>query len=128
MTDIPEGLCYTYDNLWARREPDGTVTVGLTHYAVWRLSKITLAHPPGVDRVLTTGAHALTLDTVNGAVDYLAPVSGRVTAVNAQAVSDPESIGDDPYGAWLFRLELTDPDSLGNLLDAEGYRSLIGGQ
>jgi glycine cleavage system H protein len=126
MTDIPEGPRYTYDHLWARQEPDGTVTVGVTQRATGRLGDITFVDLPDVGRVLAAGTHAVTVDTVMGTSDFIAPVSGRVTAVNGDAVADPESIRGDPYGAWLFRLEPENVGDLGRLLDASGYRDLTG--
>jgi glycine cleavage system H protein len=128
MTDIPEGLRYSYDHLWARQEPDGTVTVGITQRAGMALDGITFVDLPDIGRVLTAGTQAVTVDTVMGTSDFITPLSGRVTAVNAGPADDPESISGDPYGAWLFRLEPQDPGDLGRLLDASGYRNLIGDQ
>jgi glycine cleavage system H protein len=127
MTDFPEGLRYTYDDLWARQESDGTVTIGLTRRAARRLGHIRIVLLPGTGSVLTAGTQAVTIDTANGSNDFTAPVSGRVTAVNAGPAEDPKSISDDPYGAWLFRLEPDDAGHLGRLLDAGGYRALAGG-
>ncbi|HUN37018.1 MAG TPA: glycine cleavage system protein H [Trebonia sp.] len=128
MTDIPEGLRYSYDHLWARQEPDGTVTVGITQRAASGLGDITYVDVPDVGRALGAGAQAITVDTVMGTSDFITPLGGRVTAVNEATVSDPESIGGDPYGAWLFRLEPEEPGALDGLLDASGYRDLIGDQ
>jgi glycine cleavage system H protein len=128
MTDIPEGLRYTYDHLWARQEPDGTVVFGLTERAAGGLGNITFVDLPDVGRDLTAGTQAVTVDTVMGTSDFLAPVSGRVSEVNAGPAQDPPSIASDPYGAWLFRVEPEGPVDLGQLLDAGGYRDLTGDQ
>jgi glycine cleavage system H protein len=128
MTDIPEGLRYSYDHLWARQEPDGTVTVGMTQRASLGLGDLTFVDLPDIGRVLTAGTQAVTVDTIMGTSDFTTPVSGRVTAVNANSAEDPESISGDPYGAWLFRLEPEDPGDLGKLLDADRYRAVIGDQ
>lgn len=126
MTDIPEGLRYTYDHLWARQEPDGTVAIGLTERAAGGLGNITFVDLPDAGRVLAAGTQAVTVDTVMGTSDFLTPVSGRVSAVNSGPAQDPESIRADPYGVWLFRLEPDGPVNLGKLLDAGGYRAMIG--
>jgi len=128
MTDIPEGLRYSYDHLWARQEPDGTVTVGLTQRAATGLGDITFVDLPEIGRVLETGTQAATVDTVMGTSDFITPLAGRVAAVNSGSASEPESISDDPYGTWLFRLEPEDPGDFGSLLDASGYRAMIGDQ
>jgi glycine cleavage system H protein len=126
MTDIREGLRYTYDHLWARQEPDGAVTFGLTQRAAGGLGNITFVDLPDVGREMEAGTQAVTVDTVLGTSDFLTPVGGRVTEVNAGPARDPESISGDPYGVWLFRLQPTGPADLGNLLDASGYRAMIG--
>ena len=128
MTDIPEGLRYTYDHLWACQQPDGTVTVGVTQRAAMGLGDVTYVDMPDIGRVLSAGTHAVTVDTVMGTSDFITPVSGRVSEVNASPAEDPQSIRRDPYGAWLFRLEPDDLGDLGKLLDAGGYRGLIGDQ
>jgi glycine cleavage system H protein len=39
---------------------------------------------------------------------------------------DPALVNTDPYGdGWMIRLKLDDPDSVGDLLDSDGYRALI---
>jgi len=128
MTDIPEGLRYSYDHLWARQEPDGAVSVGLTQRAATGLGDITFVDVPDIGHVLAAGAQAITVDTVMGTSDFITPLGGRVTEVNAGPTGDPESISGDPYGAWLFRLEPQDAGDLGRLLDASGYRDLLGDQ
>ena len=128
MTDIPEGLRYSYDHLWARPEADGTVSMGVTGHAATGLGVITFVDLPKMGRVLEAGSQAITVDTVMGTSDFVTPLGGRVTAVNEGPAGDPETIRDDPYGAWLFRLEPEDPGDLGQLLDASGYRALIADQ
>jgi glycine cleavage system H protein len=126
MTDIPEGLRYTYDHLWACQEPDGTVTVGLTQRAAGGLGNITFLDLPDVGRALVAGTLAVTVDTVMGTSDFLTPLGGRVTAVNTGPAEDPESISGDPYGVWLFKLRPDGGGDLSGLLDADGYRAVIG--
>ncbi|HBX81633.1 MAG TPA: glycine cleavage system protein H, partial [Propionibacteriaceae bacterium] len=36
-------------------------------------------------------------------------------------------VNSDPYGdGWMFEVELSDPEELDDLLDAEAYAELIG--
>jgi glycine cleavage system H protein len=56
-----------------------------------------------------------------------APVSGAVVEVNDLLVDEPTMINDDPYHAWLCRIEPSDPAELGSLVSAEQYRSRIEG-
>ena len=48
----------------------------------------------------------------------IAPLSGEVLEVNQQAVDEPETINEDPYGeGWLVRIRLADPAEVDALLD-----------
>jgi len=39
----------------------------------------------------------------------------------------PEAVNDDPYGAgWMIKIELDNPNDVNELLDAAGYKALIG--
>ena len=56
------------------------------------------------------------------------PVSGKVTAYNEELEDSPELVNDDPYGeGWLIKLEFSDADELGDLLDAGAYGDMVGG-
>jgi glycine cleavage system H protein len=48
-----------------------------------------------------------------------APVSGVVRERNAQVLSRPGALNEDPNGAWLVELELTDSSELSHLLTGE---------
>jgi glycine cleavage system H protein len=42
--------------------------------------------------------------------------------------ADPALVNSDPYGkGWFFKMELTDPSEVAQLLDDAGYRLQIGG-
>jgi glycine cleavage system H protein len=42
--------------------------------------------------------------------------------INEALEDSPELVNSDPYGdGWFFKLKLTDPAELDDLLDADGY-------
>ena len=46
--------------------------------------------------------------------------------INDELEGAPELINRDPYEAgWLFRLQLTEPEELDGLMDAESYAQLL---
>ena len=49
-----------------------------------------------------------------------------VTEAN-EALSDaPETINEEPYGkGWIFKLQVSDPSQLDELLDAAGYEAIL---
>ena len=64
------------------------------------------------------------VESVKAASDIYAPVSGQVVARNEAAVDTPESVNQDAYSAWLFKLKPSDPGELAALLDAAGYAAV----
>jgi glycine cleavage system H protein len=118
--NIPADLKYTASHEWARREADGTITVGITEYAQDALGDIVFVELPKVGNTYTAGDDAAVVESVKAASDIYAPVSGEVVAVNEPVADAPESINADAYGAWLFKIKPSDAGFDG-LLDAAAY-------
>ena len=54
-------------------------------------------------------------------------MSGEVTEINPEVVSDPTLANTDPHGeGWLFKVKLTDLAQLDNLMSADEYKASIG--
>ena len=62
-----------------------------------------------------------TVESVKAASDIYAPIAGEVVAVNQAAVDAPESVNQDAYAAWLFKLKPDNAADLDGLLDAAAY-------
>jgi glycine cleavage system H protein len=122
---IPADLKYTRSHEWARREADGSVSVGITHHAQDRLGDLVFVETPKVGTLVRTGAECGAVESVKAASDIYAPVSGEVIAVNQALAGSPEQVNQDAYGAWMFRLKPSDPAELDGLLDAAGYTQLV---
>ena len=55
------------------------------------------------------------------------PVGGKVIEFNEELADAPEKVNSDPYGeGWIIKVEVTNAAEMDNLLDAEGYKALIG--
>jgi len=122
--NTPEDLRYTADHLWVRAGSDGTLTVGITNHAQEELGDIVFVQPPAVGRKVQQGEECGVIESVKTAADLHAPVSGEVTAVNAEVADRPERVNADPYGTWLFRMKPGQPAELDALLDAASYGRL----
>jgi glycine cleavage system H protein len=48
-----------------------------------------------------------------------------VTEVNEELATAPEKINSDAHGAWLLKVELTDPKEVDSLLKAEDYEKFV---
>lgn len=126
MSDLPENLRYTKDHEWARRNDDGTVTVGITAHAVEQLGDITAVSLPEVGESIGSGDRFGDIDSVKAVSDLYSPIEGEIVAINAALDRTPEQVNEDPYGAgWMIRVRPASSDALANLLDAKAYAELI---
>ncbi len=126
MSDLPENLRYTKDHEWARRNDDGTITVGITAHAVEQLGDITAVALPDVGESVENGERFGDIDSVKAVSDLYAPLDGEVVEQNSRLDDEPELINDDPYSAgWMIRIKPAEGASLDGLLDAAAYRKLL---
>lgn len=121
---IPDDLRYTESHEWVRREPDGTVSVGITHHAQDLLGDVVFVENPAIGRAVKREEECGVVESVKAASDIYAPIAGEVVAANDELTSAPEKINQDPYGAWLFRLKPAASDEIDKLLDAAAYRKV----
>jgi glycine cleavage system H protein len=122
---IPTELRYTTSHEWARREADGSVSVGITHHAQDRLGDIVFVEPPALGKRVERGQECGVVESVKAAADIYAPLSGEVVAVNDTLGGAPEAVNQDAYAAWMFRLRLSDAAQWDGLLDAAAYQKLV---
>ncbi len=122
---IPADLKYTPSHEWVRVEADGTLTVGITHHAQDLLGDMVFIENPATGRTLAKGEECAVVESVKAASDVYAPVAGEVVAANGEVESSPESVNQDAYAAWLFKLKPANPADVDALLDAAGYQKLV---
>ena len=124
----PDDLRYTAEHEWVRRpgQAEGSVRVGITHYAQEQLGDIVYVQLPEVGDELAAGEPCGELESTKSVSDLYAPLAGRVVARNDELDAAPQNVNSDPYGAgWMIEIVPADPADLDGLLDAEGYRSQV---
>ena len=119
--NVPANLKYAKSHEWVRLEADGLVTIGITDHAQEALGDIVFLELPEVGRKLKAGEECAVVESVKAASDIYAPISGEVVEVNQAAVDTPESVNQDAYTAWLFKVKPADSAELNTLLDAAAY-------
>lgn len=122
--NVPSELKYTKTHEWLQVLDDGTVRVGITDHAQELLGDMVFVETPAIGRILAADEECGVLESVKSAADMLNPVAGEVLEVNETLDDSPESINDDAYGAWLFRLRPANPADLDNLLSAADYQAM----
>lgn len=121
----PSTLKYTASHEWVKREADGTITIGITQHAQELLGDMVFVEAPTVGRKLKAKEECAVVESVKAAADVYAPVSGEVIASNGDLDGSPESINNDPYGAWIFKMKPDNAADVAGLLDAAGYQAAV---
>jgi len=126
----PEDLKYTAEHEWLRSpgEAEGSVRVGITHFAQDALGDIVYVSLPSVGDAVTAGETCGELESTKSVSDVYAPVTGEVVAVNSALDATPELVNDDPYGGgWLFEVVPGEPGQVDGLMDAAAYEASLEG-
>ncbi len=118
---------YTGDHEWVRVESD-TATVGITNYAQEQLGDVVFVDLPEAGTNLEKGAEAATVESVKAASEVYAAVSGEVIEVNEALTDEPGLVNSAPEAdGWFFKLKLSDPAELDELMDAAAYKDHCAG-
>jgi len=130
--EVPEGLYYHKEYLWARVEKK-KAKIGVTDYAQKQLREIVYVELPSVGDAITQGEPFGTVESVKAVSDLIAPISGTIEEVNEELGSKPELLNEDPYGkGWLLVVTPTNLDAeLKKIMDfkasVEWHKELIKG-
>jgi glycine cleavage system H protein len=123
---IPADLKYAKSHEWIRVTGD-TAVVGITDHAQHELTDVVFVELPASGRTVKAGEGCAVVESVKTASDIYSPVAGSVVETNKAVVDNPALVNTDPYGAgWFFKLKLSAPAELNNLLGPADYAKQIG--
>lgn len=121
--NFPDGLKYTKEHEWVRIEGN-IATVGITDFAQGELGDIVFVDVDTEGEDLDKDEVFGSIEAVKTVSDLFMPLSGTVSEVNPKIEDEPELINNDPYGdGWLIKLEISDIEELGLLMDAAAYQA-----
>lgn len=124
--NFPAELKYVKSHEWARI--DGNIaTIGITDFAQSELGDVVYVDiSVSEGDKLDAGDVFGTIEAVKTVSDLYMPISGKITAINANLSDAPETMNNDPYGeGWLIKIESNDLDNP-ELIDAAAYADMIG--
>jgi glycine cleavage system H protein len=120
----PTNYRYTREHEWIAL--DGAIgSIGITDYAQSSLGDIVYVDVPKVGDPVTANAAFGSVESVKAVSDLYSPVTGTVTATNEELKNAPDKINEDPHGAWIIKVQLSDPAQFNALLDAAAYEAFI---
>ncbi|MFC2127680.1 glycine cleavage system protein GcvH [Bacteroidota bacterium] len=124
--NTPEELKYTKDHEWIRIDGD-VATIGITDFAQSELGDIVYVDVDTLDDTVEVDEVFGSIEAVKTVSDLFMPVTGEVIEFNEELEDEPEKVNSDPYGAgWMIKVKVADTADFENLLDAEGYKAIIG--
>jgi len=123
MSKILEGLLYSDSHEWVK--VDGNVAIiGVSDFAQEEMGDITYVDVPAEGDEVEKGEDFGALESVKASSELYSPVSGTVVGVNEDLDDKPELINEDPYGAWIIKVEMKDNTELDSLLSAAAYEAV----
>jgi len=124
--NIPEELKYTKDHEWIKIEGD-VATIGITDFAQGELGDIVYVDIETVDETIAQNEVFGSVEAVKTVSDLFMPLSGEIIEFNESLEDAPENVNSDAYGkGWMIKMKITDTSEIDSLLDASGYKEIIG--
>ena len=124
--NIPEELKYTKDHEWIKIEGD-VATIGITDFAQGELGDIVYVDIETVDETIAQNEVFGSVEAVKTVSDLFMPLSGEIIEFNESLEDAPEKVNSDAYGeGWMIKMKITETTEIDSLLDASGYKEIIG--
>ncbi|MBR3179612.1 MAG: glycine cleavage system protein GcvH [Clostridia bacterium] len=117
MTINPD-LQYTKSHEWIRMDGDIAV-IGISDFAQDALGDLVFVNLPEIGDNVTAGESFGDVESVKAVSDLISPVTGTVCEINEELLDAPEMLNNDPYGAWIIKVN--NIDGAEDLLDPAAY-------
>ncbi len=118
-------LRYSEEHEWVGVEGD-VATVGISEFAQEQLGDLVFVELPEVGAEVSAGEQIAVVESVKAASEVFTPVSGEIVEVNGAIVEEPGGVNGDAEGdGWLFKIKLSNPSEIDELMDAKAYAAFI---
>jgi len=126
MSQVPDGLRYTKEHEWVKRE-GAEGRIGITDHAQNELTEIVFVELPKVGRKVKRGDSLGVVESVKTVSDIYSPVSGEIIDANKALEDNPQFINQSPYDkGWFALIKLAEPSEIDGLMDATSYKKATG--
>lgn len=121
--NIKSNLKYSKTHEWVEELDNNCALMGLDDYSQDQLGELVYITLPEVGDGVTVGESYADVESVKAVSDVFSCVTGTVAEINEELVDSPEKVNEDPYGAWLVKVE--DISAYGELMDADEYKEYL---
>ncbi len=112
-------------HVWVGGE-DRHVHLGITNYIQGALGSVLSVELPDVGDTIEAGEIFAEIESASTVHELVAPVTGKVMAVNSLLEDHPAIINEDPYSeGWLIEVRLKSEDELDSLMDMDEYYHFV---
>lgn len=113
---------FSKDHEWIVVEDNQVAMIGITDYAQKQLGDIVFVDLPALGKKVLKGSEAAVVESVKAASEVYAPIDGEIILVNEKLTEDPALVNDKAESdGWFFKLKITDPSQLNDLMDEKAY-------
>lgn len=121
--NFPKELLYSKSHEWVQMLDDTTARIGLSDYAQDALGDLVFVNLPEAGDEVAAGETFADVESVKAVSDVYSPLTGSVAEVNEALLDAPESINEDPYGAWFVQVSgITGKE---DLMSADEYEAFL---
>jgi glycine cleavage system H protein len=118
--NYPTDLKYSKSHEWLRMEGEIAV-VGISDFAQDALGDVVFINLPQEGDETDAGESFGDVESVKAVSELICPVTGTICAVNEELFDAPERLNEDPYGAWIIKVD--NVTATEELLDADEYKA-----
>jgi glycine cleavage system H protein len=120
---ILKDLMYTESHEWVKVEGEFAY-IGITDHAQDTLGSVVFIELPKANQTFKKGDSFGAVESVKAASDLYLPISGKIVEINEDLEASPELLNEDCYKNWIAKIEISQPEELKSLLDAQAYEAL----
>ena len=120
---FPAELKYSKDHEWVKMLDGATALVGITDFAQSELGDLVFINLPQEGDEVTAEESFCDVESVKAVSDVMSPCTGVIAEVNAELEDEPQLLNEDPYGAWIAKIQ--DISSFGELMSADEYEAFV---
>lgn len=117
---------YTDAHSWVKKVGSKFI-VGITDYAQQQQGDVVYADLPSEGDAITQGEPFGTIESAKATSELIAPVTGKILAVNEAVADSPDILNSSCYDSgWIIEVEPEDWErDKANLMDAAAYKALM---
>lgn len=125
---MADTLKFTEDHLWVRVE-GSRAQIGISEFGQSEIGEVIAVEVPDVGDEIEKGEPFGEIETVRTVSELVSPLSGSITAVNAELEDHARLVNEDPlHEGWLIEVEMADEAELEDLMDLDEYEEFAVGE